>query len=132
MATILVEALFYGEVRTAKRWDIHRRTIANYRTRLNEEPELAQEFKRKKELFESEWANELAPAIRSALRFIVRAGEEADTTDPDVIHAMAGALKIVASVGLTKDMLDAKLGRLERGGEDGKNIRQLPPSTIDG
>lgn len=123
VAIILVEAVYYGDIKTAERWGITERTIQNYRNKLDNDPELSGYFVLKKRAFETEWANELPAAIRSALRFIVRAGEEADPKNPEAIHAMAGALKIVAEVGLTKDIIDARIGRYDR--PDGEESRQV-------
>lgn len=126
-ATILVEAVYYGDIKTAERWGVTERTIQNYRSKLDGDPELSGFFALKKAAFESEWANEVPAAIRSALRFIVRAGEEADPKNPEAIHAMAGALKIVAEVELTREIINARLGRYDRPGrEEGRQVVTLP------
>lgn len=114
VAAILVEALYYGDQETAKRWDITTRTIQNYRARLDDDAELSVIFADKKAAFETEWANEVPAALRSAVRFLMRAGEEADPSDPQAIHAVAGALKMLAEVRFTKDILDARLSEFYR------------------
>jgi hypothetical protein len=126
VASILVEAAYYGEQSAAARWGISDRTILNYRNRLNEDEELSDIFALKKAAFENEWANEVPAAIRSALRFIVRAGEEANPKDPEAIHAVAGALKIVSEVELTREIINARLGRHDRPNrEEGRQMVAL-------
>ena len=122
-AVILVEAAYYGDAKTAERWGITDRTIQNYRGRLDSDPELSSYFALKKAAFENEWANEIPAAIRSALRFIVRAGELADPKNPEAIHAVAGALKIVTEVELTREIINARLGRYDR--PDGEEDRPM-------
>ena len=136
VAMILVEAVFYGDIPTAARWGITERTIRNYRTMLNEDAELSVIFRLKKEKFETEWANEIPAAMRAGLRFLMRAAEDADHKNPDVIHAIAGGMKIMAEIGLTKEIIDARLGRGDR--QEREENRSLVPGdyidadTIDG
>lgn len=66
----------------------------------------------KKAQFEQEWATEIPTAIRAGIHFLGEAARQADPSNPEHIHAVAGAVKILAEVGLTKEILDAKLGRL--------------------
>lgn len=47
--------------------------------------------------------------MRAGTDFIMRAAQESDPTNPDAIHAIAGALKILAEIGLTKEIVDARL-----------------------
>jgi hypothetical protein len=128
VALILVEALFFGDRPTAEKWGIHRRTIENYRKRLDDDSELVQIFQFKKEEFEGNWAQEIPVAIRKAIAFIGRSATEADPKDPQAIHAMAGAVKILAEVGLTKEIIDARLGRNDR--PDREEDRQVVSGQI--
>lgn len=132
VASILVEAAFFGEMTTAKRWGITNRTIVNYRARLGEDSELSNIFQLKKAAFESDWASEIPSAIRAGIRFLGEAAQQADPSNPEAIHAVAGAVKILAEVGLTKEILDVKLGRFNRAdGEEGRQVvALLPDSTI--
>ena len=108
VATILIEAAYQGDKDTAERWDISVRTIQRYRNRLDEDDELSRIVAVKKRQYETEWANELPAAIREATRFLQRAARESDPKDPAAVHAVAGALKILAEVGITKAILDAR------------------------
>ena len=113
-ATILIEAAYYGDQKTAARWDISERTIYRYRERLGRDDKLSDFVKRKKAAFERGWADELPSSIRAGIDYLKRAAQSADASNPEAIHAVAGALKIQTEVALTKDVLDARLAR-ERG-----------------
>lgn len=112
-SAILVEAAFFGDVATARRWGVHTRTIENYRQRMDSDTQLVSLFQSKKESFESDWAKDIPMALRSAIRFLQTASQSVEVT-PESIHAVAGAAKILAEIGLTKEIIDARLGRHDR------------------
>lgn len=111
VAMILVEAVWLGDQRTAEKWGITTRTIINYRNRLVVDKKLSEIFIHKNEVFTNDWAAGIPSAIRAAISFLQEAAMKADPKDPAVIHAVAGALKMLAEVGLTKEVIDARLGR---------------------
>ena len=113
-ALVLVEAVYYGDRVASERWGISVRSINRYRHRLATDPELAELVRLKKEAFERDWIEEMPAAIRAGVRFLTNAFGASDPTDPDAIHAVAGAIKILAEVGLTKEIIDARLGRHDR------------------
>ena len=78
IALILVEALFYGDKRTAKRWGITNRTVENYRYRLNDNEELSNLFNEYRQQFESNWAAKIPAAIIAGIDYL---GEAAKQTD---------------------------------------------------
>lgn len=131
-AIILVEAAFFGDKPTARKFGVTTRTIQNYRQRLEEDDELSAFFTIKKQRFEDEWADELPAAIRASIRFLARAAQEANPMDPNVIHSVAGALKILADVTLTKQVLDARLtGRGEPERKEDRQMAIAPPSEAE-
>lgn len=113
-STVLVEAAYQGDKVTAKKYGITERTIRNYRKRLDEDKRLSAFFQDKKERMEQRWADELPGAIRAAINYLQGAAQDADRRNPDAIHAVAGALKILSDVALTKEVLDARLARQHR------------------
>lgn len=130
VATILVEAAFFGDSQAAERWGVSERTVQRYRKRMGKSDELSSIVALKKENFEQNWADEIPAAIRSATRFLMNASRQADPTDPAAIHAVAGAMKIMAEVGLTKEILDVRLGRYDRpNGEENRQVDSIPAST---
>lgn len=125
VATILVEALFFGDIRTAKKWGIHKQTVVNYRKRLNNDTNgLVSVFEHKKQSFEGEWAVDIPVTVRMAMDYIKRASNELDIT-PEGVHAITGALKIVAEVGLTKEMIDVRLQSYRHSGKESTQYRQV-------
>jgi hypothetical protein len=122
-AVVLVEAAYYGDKAASERNGVTERTVRNYRERLNEDTELSASFLIKKQLFDESWADELPGAIRAGIQFLARAAREADPRDAQTIYSMAGALKILADVTLTKRVLDARLtGRGEPEREEDRSL----------
>lgn len=131
VALILVEATYHNDRTVAKNWSISQKTIYNYRKRLANDSGLAELYRLKKSEFERNWGNGVSAAIISALDFIKRASQEADPKNPEAIHAIAGALKLVAEVGLTKEVIDARLAEYHRskGETNIEVIAALPSRT---
>lgn len=113
-ATVLAEAAFTNDPTASQRHGISLRTLERYRSRLRTDEKLAAFVAAKKVALEREWANELAPAIREAIHFLQRAAREADPGDPNAIHAVAGALKILSEVSMTREVINARLAGQDR------------------
>ena len=120
VATILVEALLFGDKVAANRHGITQRTIQNYKARLRDDTELSELFARKKSIVEDDWVNEIKSAMIASIDFLKRASQEADPTNPEVIHAIAGAAKILSGIGLTKDLVDARIRSFNGTGQSGE------------
>lgn len=130
---VLVDASFYGDAAAAKRMGVTIRSIENYRKRLETDSELVVLFANKKRLFESSWASELPAAIRACIAFFVRAAQEGNPRDPEMVHAVAGAFKLVTDAGFAKAILDVKLA--EHGqllGEYGEPVAGAIAETSEG
>ena len=108
-AAVLVDALYRGDVEAAQRHGVTRRSLYNWRYRLATDQRLAQLFDEKRRQAEAEWVPQFVPAIRDAVEFLRRAAQELDPTDPDAVHAVAGALKILSEIAMMKEVLDARL-----------------------
>lgn len=108
VAMILVEAFLFGDEQAAKRNGLGLRTIQNYKSRMRTTPELAEKFIQKKEIVESDWANEIKPAMIAAVDYLKRASQSNDTS-PEMVHAIAGAAKILSGIGMTKELVDARV-----------------------
>lgn len=127
-ASVLVEAMYFGIDRAASRWGVNKRTVKNYKIRLHTDNELAQKFEQKKLKFEGEWAADIPAAIRSATQFLLNAFQELEPTAEN-IHAVAGAMKLLAEVGFTKEIIDARLGTSDRQNDE-ENNTMASPRTI--
>lgn len=130
--SVLVEAVYFGDKEAARRYDLSIRTIDNYRRRVNTDKDFAQLFKQKKAEFERNWADEIPAAIRAGTRFLLKSFQEADHTDATVIHAVAGAMKILTEIGLAKEIIDVRLGEYSRqNGEASNQVVALPATISD-
>jgi len=130
IAQILVEASISGDEATAKRNGITLRTIGRYRVRARHEPALSEIVLRKKELAEANWAAELPSAIRAGIDFMLDAFRSKKRDDPDMLHAVAGAWKILTEAALTKDVLDARLTGIGR--PNGREAGQVVAAAAGG
>ncbi len=120
IAEILVETTTTagkpGEVdeQVAKRHGIQRRTIRNYRNRLDHDEELARIFQEKRAKVADSWAEDLPHAIKAGIQFLQRAHNELDPKDPDSVRSAAGSLKILTDVAATWKILDARFAGQNR------------------
>lgn len=110
-AMILVDAAYLGDKPAAEKHCISERSIRNWRKKLDEDPEFSASFQLKKQAMEADWASELPTAIKAGIKYLKEAAENASRNDPDVIHAVAGGLKILTEARAMKDILDARLTR---------------------
>lgn len=124
MAEILVDAFISRDDRnTAKRHGITDRTLRNWRAQLGQDPDLSALFQAKKTAVSQGWADEVPGALRSAVGFLRRAADEGDHKDPDMVHSVAGAMKLLSEVSATWKLLDARMARTT--GSDGAAARPL-------
>jgi len=107
----LAEAAIVGDVAVSKKYRISPRTLRRWRDKAvsGSDRELTADVQRKKAAVEAGWADKLETAMAGCVDFIDRASREADPQDPDAIHAIAGALKMLQSVRTTGKLLDGRL-----------------------
>lgn len=99
VATILVDALLFDDERAAEKGGVSLRTVQRYKERAKRDVKLSQIVAKKWESFEQHRVQELNAAIDEAIQeilgYLKRAAGDASTTDPDSIHAVAGAGKLL-------------------------------------
>ena len=125
VALALLHALYSSDKEAAKLYGISTRTIEKYRRHLGIDEELTAIFLLKKEIFERDWVGRTAPAIIEAIDFLQRAAQSADPKDPDAIHAMAGALKILSEISMIKQIIDARMDQYRRERQQSGEVRRL-------
>jgi len=125
-AMALVDALLTTDIAAAEKWEVSRRTILNWRKRLDTDPEFARLFQEKRAAVEKEWADELPAAIRASVDFIKRSAQSTNVSDPDMLHSVAGALKILTETAAMRQLLDARLAPQAR--PNGAGDRKVGPS----
>lgn len=115
-AQIIAEAVMGGITATCDKYGISQRTFHRWRARLTAgDTILAEKVTVKMAALERDWAEELPEAIRAAIAFLKRSGEVADAKDPQAIHSVAGALKILTDVTLSRRLIDAKIAKAHAG-----------------
>lgn len=118
-AAVLIEAVFTTDADACAKFGISLRSLQNYRKLLHSDTELAAIFATKKVLFDRAWADDLLRALKNAAMFLVEATTEARNnitaqTTPEMIAAVAGALKLCADIHLTSKVLDARIAQPNR------------------
>lgn len=108
-AKVLIDAAMMGDVKACEKWEITRQTLHNYRKRLEDDPDLLQVLTQQKTNQDKEWAAEIPTMLSAGIDFLKRAAQEADPRDSDVIHSIAGAVKIVSEVQAMRDVIDARI-----------------------
>lgn len=122
-AAILVDAAYRGDEAAAELWGISPRTVQNYRARLADDPELALIFHEKRRGVERDWAASLPATIHAGTEFVQRAARQGDPKDPNMVNAVAGAIKQIAEIWFVKQMLDLRLRADERDVDGNRAVR---------
>lgn len=114
IAQILVEAAYYGDAFASERHRISRRTILRWREYAENSPYVTNLIKQKKSAFDKAWADDAISAFREGFKFLNESAKEVSRSDPGAIHAVAGALKIISEILITREVLDARLAAANR------------------
>lgn len=128
---ILVEACYSNDSVVAQRYGIDRRTLQNWRKKLLEDAEFSQTFALKKEEFERPWIQSMRQSIMSGANFIQRAASEAEgdtLRNPEMVRAIAGAIKICSDVILTGEMINARIAKFA-GDDQPQNGKSSAPGV---
>ncbi len=111
IAEILLDAYLNGDRKTAEKHGVTDRTLRNWRKLLDSDPKLSELFRAKKARVSEGWADEVPGALRASVAFLRRAAEEGDPTNPDMVHSVAGSMKLLSETAATWKLLDARLAR---------------------
>lgn len=102
-ARVLAEAYFSTDQKVAEKHGITTRTITNYRTVLEKDPELSSlYFSCLDEIAHRDWADELSQTLTTALRKI---GAKLEAVEADNLA------DITHLVGLTRELMELELSR---------------------
>lgn len=111
-AEILLEAyLLRDDKRVAKAHGITDRTIRAYRQRLDTDAEFAALFLAKKSQATDAWLERVPGALVASIDFLQRAAVEGDPKNPDMVHSVAGAMKLIGELSATWRIVDARVAR---------------------
>lgn len=121
-AQIVLEEASAGTEATCKRYGITDRTLRRWRALIPNDSELAAAVRDKKQAVDQEWAKSIPGALQECLRCLKRAASAArdeDLRNPDYIHAIAGALKMIAETDGAYKLIEERLRRARVLGQDG-------------
>jgi len=113
-STVLVDAAYPNDQQAADKHGVSTRTIQRWRKRLDSDAKLAAFVARKKDMHDRGWASDLAAAKKSATQFLETAPSKIPAVTPEYIHAVAGALKILADADAVRKFLDARISQHNR------------------
>jgi hypothetical protein len=112
IAEILVEATRGRDWQgTAAKHGISERTLYRWQARVATEPELAELVSRKAEQSSATWASEADAALFECVRFIRKAATTGDVENPDMVHSIAGAMKLLGELDTAKKFLQLRIDK---------------------
>ena len=119
MATVLLEAVYSSDDIACAKYGISVRSLRRYRRRLVDDPDLAEIVRSKKLLIDKAWAERLPSVLDRGIRLISEcadaiAADKLMCKNPEVIHAISGAIKICADVLYTGKLIDARIADANR------------------
>ncbi|MBX6354556.1 MAG: helix-turn-helix domain-containing protein [Micromonosporaceae bacterium] len=113
-AVVLAEAALTTDSVAAERHGVSVRTVQRWRAQLDRDPDLAAIVAVKKADLERAWVGAATESLRRAAEFLGRAAEEMSPTNPEHVHAVAGAFKLLSEALLARDVIDARLAGAHR------------------
>lgn len=93
----------------AEKYGVSRKSIGNYRRRLETDRAFAAYFATKLEQAQDDWIKDVPSCIKAGIEFLQKSCQQADCTNADVINAINTTIKTLAEVALTREMIDRQL-----------------------
>lgn len=109
IAQIIVEATFTNIRDTANKYGIAERTIERWLDKVEINTHLSSLVEAKKRAFQRRWVEEAGAFISQGFAFLHRAAANTQSLTPEMIHAIAGAMKIASEIVTIREVLDARL-----------------------
>lgn len=113
IAQILVEMTFLGDKETADKYRISGETLRRWSKQAEINPQLLKLMEIKKRAFQRRWVDEAGAFIGQAFTYLHQAAQTRNQS-PELIHAIAGALKIASEIVTIREVLDARLSGQDR------------------
>jgi len=113
-ATVIIAAAFTTDEKACRQYGVSVRSLQRWRRQLADgDPELAGFVATKKEAFDKTWAEQLPIALKTGLQCLSEcmdtiANDAKSKKNPEVIHAIAGALSICAEIYFTGKVIDIR------------------------
>jgi len=93
----------------AKRYKIHRDTITKNIKNLDPTSNLALLIQRQLRMQEQSWAQDIEPAIKEGIRYLVRAYEDLDTKDPQAVSIVTASIAQLSELAMTRKILQQRM-----------------------
>ena len=113
IAQILVEMTFLGDKETADKYQISTETLRRWSKQLEINPHLLKLVDIKKRAFQRRWADEAGAFISQGFAYLHKAANSQNLS-AEMIHAIAGAMKIASEIVTIREVLDARLSGQDR------------------
>lgn len=113
IAQILAETVFNGIEATSQKYGVSERTIRRWRNHLEADAELTKLVEAKKMVFRKRWADDAGIFIQQGFQYL-RVAATSQETSPEMVHAIAGAMKIASEIVAVHEVLDARLSPEDR------------------
>lgn len=113
IAQVLVEAMFADIHDVANKYNIAVRTIERWRDMVEIDAELSQLIELKKRVFQRRWVEEAGAFISQGFKYLHEAANSPNM-GPEMVHAIAGAMKIASEIVTIREVLDARLTGQDR------------------
>ncbi|MDX2212507.1 MAG: hypothetical protein SFY66_04380 [Oculatellaceae cyanobacterium bins.114] len=107
-ASALVEATLKPDRQVAIEFGVSVRAIEYWRSRLKVDEELQREFRKMANDKLSQWVGEIPESLELAIGFIASAARCGDTTNPDMVKAMTGAIATLNEVMLVQEAMSSR------------------------
>lgn len=105
-ALIISYAAIHGDQAACKHFKISARSIQRYRREAEESDALSQSVAHKKDVVIAKWTEGAPSAVADCVAFVARATREGDPSDPNMVHAISGAIKILTDALANREVLD--------------------------
>ena len=107
LARAITYAAIHGDDAAAKKYKISTRTLQRARAAPSEQlsPIVAIVAEQKAELLEK-WTDSIPSALLECVAFVRKATNELDASDPQALHAIAGAIKLLSEAQMNREVLD--------------------------
>lgn len=125
--SLVAESAYHpDQLALCQRYNVSTRTLERWRVKVAADERLAALVVEKQKLHAEVWEvglRETARELISALNHHARLALKAERFDPDMVHKLAGALKIVNDAAVTRGMVLL--------GQPAPNARKNPPAAKD-
>lgn len=97
-------------MRTAgKKYGITRKTIAKYIKELDPTSTLALLIQKELRQQEQSWAQDIEPAIKEGIKYLMKAYNSLDPTDPNAVAIVTASIEKLSELAMTRKILQARM-----------------------